>query len=79
MTVVKSKYARKTRRIMKGGVSVMILFIILLLIVAILTAITVFDIIVGGAVFVILFGYVIVCIALIVWIMKRRINKKKGL
>ena len=64
---------------MKGGVSVMILFIILLLIVAILTAITVFAISVGGAVFVILFGDVIVCIALIVWIMKRRINKKKGL
>lgn len=57
----------------------MILFIILLLIVAILTAITVFAISVGGAVFVILFGDVIVCIALIVWIMKRRINKKKGL
>ena len=57
----------------------MILFVILLLIVAILTAITVFAISVGGAVFVILFGDVIVCIALIVWFMKHRINKKKGL
>lgn len=57
----------------------MILFIILLLIVAILTAITVLAISVGGAVFIILFGDVIVCIALIVWIMKRRINKKKEL
>lgn len=57
----------------------MILFVILLLIVAILTAITIFAISIGGAVFVVLFGDVIVCIALIVWFIKRRIKKKKGL
>jgi hypothetical protein len=54
----------------------MILFLILLLIVILLTAITVFAISVGGTAFVILFGDVIVCIFILVWVMKRLFKKR---
>ena len=55
----------------------MILFLILLGTLLILTVITVVVISVTGAVGVILFGDVIVCIWLIVWFMKRIIRKNK--
>lgn len=55
----------------------MILFTILLLIVILLTVITILAVGAGGAVFVVLFGDVIVCIFLIIWLMKRHITKKK--
>lgn len=55
----------------------MILFLILLLTLVILTVITVAVISVTGAVGVVLFGDVIVCIWLIVWFMKRIIWKRK--
>lgn len=54
----------------------MILFTILLLIVTILVTITILAISVGGAVFVLLFSDVIVCIFIIVWLIKRHNNKK---
>lgn len=60
----------------KGG-DKMILFLILLLTLVILTVITVAVISVTGAVGVVLFGDVIVCIWLIVWFMKRIIWKRK--
>ena len=62
---------------MKGGVSKMILFIILLLIVMILTTFIVIGAGIGGALFVAIFGDVIVCIFLIVWCMRRLIKRKK--
>lgn len=55
----------------------MILFLILLLTVAILTVITVVAISVTGAVGIVLFGDVIVCIWLIIWFMKKIFRKKK--
>lgn len=55
----------------------MILFIILLFIAVVLTIFTIAAISVGGAVFVILFSDVIVCIALIIWLLKRFICKKR--
>ena len=54
----------------------MILFIILLLTAVILTVVTVLALSAGGAAFIVLFGDVIVCIALIVWIM-RKIFKRR--
>lgn len=54
----------------------MILFIILLLTAVILTVVTVLALSAGGVAFIILFGDVIVCIALIVWIM-RKIFKRR--
>ena len=54
----------------------MILFIILLLTAVILTVVTVLSLSAGGAAFIVLFGDVIVCIALIVWIM-RKIFKRR--
>lgn len=54
----------------------MILFIILLLMLIMLTVITVFAVSVGGTVFVIVFGDVIVCGFIIVWILKH-IRKRK--
>ena len=55
----------------------MILFTILAVTLIILTRITVLAVGAGGAIFVVLFGDVIVCIFLIVWLMKRLIDKKK--
>ena len=55
----------------------MILFTILLLMLLILVTITVIAISMGGAAFVILFGDVIVCILVIVWIIKCLAKKRK--
>ena len=55
----------------------MILFIILALIVALLVTITVLAISIGGTAFIIIFGDVIVCIFIILWIMKRLFGKKR--
>lgn len=49
----------------------MILFITLALILALLVTITVLAISIGGASFIIIFGDVIVCIFIIIWIIKR--------
>lgn len=53
----------------------MVLFIILLLTLLILAVVTVLMVSVGSAVGIILFSDVIVCIAIIVWIMKRILNR----
>ena len=55
----------------------MILFIILLLMVLLLVAFMVLAISVGGALSVILFGDVIVCIFIIVWILKKLICRRR--
>lgn len=55
----------------------MILFTVLLFMLILLIAITVFAIAIGGSVFVILFSDVIVCIFIIAWIIKHLIRKKK--
>lgn len=55
----------------------MFLLTILLLILIILVAFTVLLISIGGSVFIIVFGDVIVCVFIIGWIIKKLINKKK--
>ena len=60
----------------KGGAN-MILIILLSLIVLVLIAITVIVFTVGGALGIILFGDVIVCIVFLVWIIKKLIFRKK--
>lgn len=55
----------------------MILFTILLIILLLITVITVLALSAGGAAFIVLFGDVIVCGFLIIWIMKRLIKRKK--
>ena len=56
----------------------MILFSILLLIVTILTVVIIISVSIGGAGFIIVFGDVIVCIALLIWIIKKLFfNKNK--
>lgn len=55
----------------------MILFMILLLTLLLITVLTVIAISAGGAVFIVLFGDVIVCGFLIIWIMKKLIGRKK--
>lgn len=55
----------------------MILFVILLLTVLVLMVITVAALSIGGAAFIITFGDVIVCIAILIWILKRLFRKKK--
>lgn len=55
----------------------MILFTILLLTLLLITVLTVLAISAGGATFIVLFGDVIVCGFLIIWIMKKLINRKK--
>ena len=55
----------------------MILFMILLLTLVLLTVATVLAVSAGGAVLIILFGDVIVCGFLIVWILRRLIKKRR--
>lgn len=55
----------------------MILFTILLLTLALLTVVTVLAISAGGAAFIILFGDVIVCMFIIIWVIKRLIKRKR--
>lgn len=55
----------------------MILFTILLLTLLLITVITVLAISAGGAAFIVLFGDVIVCGFLIIWIMKKLVKRKK--
>ena len=55
----------------------MILFTILLLTLVLLTVFTVAVVSAGGAIFIVLFGDVIVCALIIIWIMKRLITKRK--
>ena len=55
----------------------MLLLISLLLMLFILIVVTVLAISIGGSIAVILFGDVIVCIFIIVWIIKRLIERKK--
>lgn len=55
----------------------MILFTILLLVLMLLIAITIVLASIFGASFIIVFGDVIVCIVLIVWILKKMIKRKK--
>ena len=54
----------------------MILLIILLLIAVILTVVAVAVLSVGGAIGLILFSDIIVCVAVLVWIIKKCIRKK---
>ena len=54
----------------------MILFITLLIMALLLAVFTVFAIAIGGSVFIVVFGDVIVCIFLIVWIIKKLFKKK---
>ena len=55
----------------------MILFIILILMIIMLTLITIIAFGMGGTIFILEFGDVIVCIALMIWIAKRLYNRKK--
>ena len=54
----------------------MILFITLLIMALLLAVFTVFAIAIGGSVFIVVFGDVIVCMFLIVWIIKKLFKKK---
>ena len=54
----------------------MILFMTLLIMALLLAVFTVFAIAVGGSVFIVVFGDVIVCIFLIVWVIKKLFKKK---
>lgn len=55
----------------------MILFIGLLLALVFAVVMTVLSITVGGSIGIVVFGDVIICVLIIVWIIKRIANKKK--
>ena len=55
----------------------MILFIGLLLALVFAVVMTVFAITVGGSIGIVVFGDVIICVLIIIWIIKRIANKKK--
>ena len=55
----------------------MILFIGLLLALVFAVVMTVLSITVGGPIGIVVFGDVIICVLIIVWIIKRIANKKK--
>lgn len=62
---------------MKKGVNEMILFMILLIMLLIIGVIAVLAISVGGSAFILVFGDLILCVLIIVWIIKKLIKKKK--
>ena len=62
---------------MERRVYIMILFLILLLILLILIAFIVFVVSVGGSIFIIVFGDVIVCIAIIGWLIWLLFKRKR--
>lgn len=53
----------------------MFLFLILLLILILITIFTVAVVSVGGAVFIVIFGDVIVCAFIIVWLLRKLLKK----
>lgn len=53
----------------------MVLFTLLLLITIVLIVVTVIVVSLGGAIGIILFGDVIVCIVLLIWLIKKLVNK----
>lgn len=55
----------------------MILLLILLFITLLLVALLIGAVSIGGTVFIVLFGDVIVCILVIMWLIKKLINRKK--
>ena len=55
----------------------MILFLILALMLIILTLTVVVAVALGGSAFIVIFGDVIVCIFIIVWIIRRMFKRKK--
>lgn len=55
----------------------MILSTILLITFIVLMVTTIIALSVGGAAFILVFGDVIVCVAIIIWIVKRLIKRKK--
>ena len=56
----------------------MILFTILALIAILLTVVTILAISIGGSVAIILFGDVIVCVFIIVWLIKFISRRRRG-
>lgn len=67
--------AKNARAFMKGGIC-MITFTILMIILAILMVVSVIVISVGGAAFIIVFGDIIVCVFILIWIIKKIFKKK---
>ena len=55
----------------------MILFITLLITLLVLAVIVTLAVGIGGAAFIVVFGDVIVCILIIVWIMKKILKRRK--
>jgi hypothetical protein len=55
----------------------MLLFLILALMLIVLTVTVVIAVALGGSAFIIVFGDVIVCIFIIVWIIRRMFRKRK--
>ena len=55
----------------------MILFVILLVIFLILAAIVVLGIGIGGALFIVVFGDVIVCMLILLWLMRKLFRRKR--
>lgn len=56
----------------------MFLFIVLVLVVLILIALIIAAVVVGGVVGLLLFGDVIVCVAILIWVIKKFFFDKKG-
>lgn len=69
-------FANLTAPLMERS-DMMILFTILLITLLVLAIIVTFSIGIGGAAFIVVFGDVIVCMLVIVWIMKKILKRRK--
>ena len=69
--------AKITHPFMKGVID-MILFIILAVTLIVLIGIIVLTVAIGGSATIIMFGDVIVCIAILIWIINRLLKKRNN-
>lgn len=56
----------------------MILILLLIIIALILITVTIIAVSVGGSIFILIFSDVIVCVAFIIWLIVKLINKRRG-
>ena len=70
-------FARKIYSLYNEEVTIMFLILLLLTIALILIAVTVIAVSIGGSMFILVFGDVIVCIGFIIWLIVKFINRRR--
>ena len=70
-------FVREIYNLYNEEVTIMFLILLLLMIALILIAVTVIAVSIGGSMFILVFGDVIVCIGFIIWLIVKLINRRR--